>query len=121
VEATNDGGVNVKVGAGGGVGAGAGSGVGVTFLPPPTERERKKALGRGGAAAWRAERLLMRATGSPLRPRTCCCLAPLLGMTQVKTTPILARRLTQRGMRARATRRRQAASQKWLQLRETRL
>ena len=46
---------------------------------------------------------------------------PVEAMTQVKTTPILARRLTQRGMRARATRRRHAASQKWLQLRETRL
>ena len=120
-------GVDVEAGAGGGCGGGdeaggeAGSGRGAArFLRPPTERDRKKALGRGGAGAGscRAERLRMAAAEgrSPLR-RTA---RPLPGMTQVKTTPILARRLTQRGMRARATRRRHAASQKWLQFLERR-
>lgn len=101
-------------GGGGEAGGEVGSGPGVVrFLRPPTERDRKKALGLGGAWAAAA------AGGSspPLR-RTA---RPLPGMTQVKATPILARRLTQRGMRARATRRRHAASQKWLQLRDTRL
>lgn len=117
-------------GGGGEAGGEVGSGPGVVrFLRPPTERDRKKALGLGGAwaaaaaSSCRAERLRMlpaaAAAGSspPLR-RTA---RPLPGMTQVKATPILARRLTQRGMRARATRRRHAASQKWLQLRDTRL
>jgi len=132
--------VDVEASASGGGGGGeADSGRGmVTFLRRPTERDRKNVvLGRGGAgeASWREDRLrtpppfLAAAPAAaaedghdsaPLRPRTTA--RPLPGMTQVKTTPILARRLTQRGMRARpATRRRHAASQKWLQLRDTRL
>lgn len=83
----------------------------VMFLRGPTEKVLKKVLGRGGA-----DRLRLRLAAEGGR-----AARPLPGMTQVKATPILARRLTQRGMRARATRRRHAASQKWLQLRDTRL
>lgn len=122
-----------------GAGTGAGGGGGgeevdgsrrvLGFLRPPTESDRKNVLVRGGAAdaaSWRAERLRMPpAFLPPLAPLPAAghsrrTARPFPGMTQVKTTPILARRLTQRGMRAR-TRRRQAASQKWLQLRDTRL